>query len=253
MNEDNRAEYSINTMPENLNTFYLRTMSKVSRRTLISELGVLAGGKLTEMEGNLNNYWANKWNDYGGLDISDFKDAKLAGKFEISEFSNSGQNEVFPRLKVNWCNGVKPNKTSSYIITVDGKIAKIGALRKGVKGNSFAQYLSGVSGSPSRRSCGVYTFISAMLKGGKKVEVYHVTMDGVIDAIIPTIAGNVNGTIHFASSDIEKANLKEYKDRNGDKAPYLNFKERNATFPKEFDVLYDLINKRILATKKYTE
>ena len=228
-------------------------MSKVSRRVLISELDALAGGNLSNMESKLNQYWNEKFQSYGGLDITCFPNAVKAGSFKISEYGNGNKDVIFPRLKASWDKGVESNKTSSYVITVDGVIAKIGALRSGVKGSSFGQYLSGVSGSPSRRSCGVYTFICAMLKSGKNVDVYHVTMDGVTDAVIPTIDGDINGSIHFASSDIEKANILVYKNKGNGDSPYLNLKERNATFPKEFDDIYEVINKRILKTKKYSE
>ena len=232
--------------------FILFYMSKVSRRDVINELNAFSNYELPTIENNVNTRWKVMYGNYGGLKISQFPDAKKAGEITFSSHSNENPKLLFPRLKASWGDDC-PRTSSSYIITVDDVIVKIGALKDGVKGSSFSQYLSGISGSPSRRSCGVYTFLSAMLKEGKKIVIYHVTMDAKTNIDIPTIKGVRNSDIHYASRDIEKANVEVYKEMSGGVAPLLNFKERNATYPREFDVLYDLINRRVNKTKKYTE
>lgn len=228
-------------------------MARKSRKSLIDELNGLSNCTLGNMESEINKYWDEKFSEYPSLKINHFKGAVHAGEFSISDFKDNGKDTIFPRLSLKFDNDVKPRTTSSYCIVVDGHVAKIGALTKGVKDSSFAQYLSGISGSPSRRSCGVYTFINAMLKLGRKVEVYHVTMDGAVNVTIPTINGNVKGLIHYSPRDIEKTNVEQYKSENDGYAPYLNLKERGATYPKVFDNLYDLVNRRINLTKQYKD
>ena len=112
--------------------------------------------------------------------------------------------------------------------------------------------MTGVAGSPSRRSAVVYTFILSMLRNGCKVEVYHLTMNSVTNIDIPTINGTINTDIHYSQYDIEKQNLAAYKNKTNGHIPLLNFKERNATVPEAFDVIYYLVNKRTAKNKKYT-
>lgn len=227
-------------------------MSKRSRSVIISELNALTNGELSTKVKNLEEHWLETFEKYGGEKISKFSKAIKAGDVILSDFSSDNNESILPMLKAIWNEDVK-KKTSSYVIVVDGTIAKIGALKDGVKASSFSQYLSGITGSPSRRSCGVYTFLSTMLKNGHKVEIYHVTMDGVTNVDIPTINGIVNGEIHYSPRDIEKQNLMVYKVNGDGRAPFLNFKERNATFPETFDIIYNIINQRVLKTKKYSE
>ena len=227
-------------------------MSKRSRSLIISELNALTNGELSTKVKNLEEHWLETFEKYGGEKISKFSKAIKAGDVILSDFSSDNNESILPMLKAIWNEDVK-KKTSSYVIVVDGTIAKIGALKDGVKASSFSQYLSGITGSPSRRSCGVYTFLSTMLKNGHKVEIYHVTMDGVTNVDIPTINGIVNGEIHYSPRDIEKQNLMVYKVNGDGRAPFLNFKERNATFPETFDIIYNIINQRVLKTKKYSE
>lgn len=227
-------------------------MAKRSRSVIISELNTLTNGELSTKVKNLEEHWLETFEKYGGEKISKFSKAIKAGDVILSDFSSDNNESILPMLKAIWNEGVK-KKTSSYVIVVDGTIAKIGALKDGVKASSFSQYLSGITGSPSRRSCGVYTFLSTMLKNGHKVEIYHVTMDGVTNVDIPTINGIVNGEIHYSPRDIEKQNLMVYKVNGDGRAPFLNFKERNATFPETFDIIYNIINQRVLKTKKYSE
>lgn len=227
-------------------------MSKRSRSVIISELNALTNGELSTKVKNLEEHWLETFEKYGGEKISKFSKAIKAGDVILSDFSSDNNESILPMLKAIWNEDVK-KKTSSYVIVIDGTIAKIGALKDGVKASSFSQYLSGITGSPSRRSCGVYTFLSTMLKNGHKVEIYHVTMDGVTNVDIPTINGIVNGEIHYSPRDIEKQNLMVYKVNGDGRAPFLNFKERNATFPETFDIIYNIINQRVLKTKKYSE
>lgn len=227
-------------------------MSKRSRSVIISELNALTNGELSTKVKNLEEHWLETFEKYGGEKISKFSKAIKAGDVILSDFSSDNNESILPMLKAIWNEDVK-KKTSSYVIVVDGTIAKIGALKDGVKASSFSQYLSGITGSPSRRSCGVYTFLSTMLKNGHKVEIYHVTMDGVTNVDIPTINGIVNGEIHYSPRDIEKQNLMVYKVNGDGRAPFLNLKERNATFPETFDIIYNIINQRVLKTKKYSE
>lgn len=223
-----------------------------SRGELIRDINLISGNKLNSIERNLNDHWVSAFNKYKGLSIDTFKGAVKAGEITISEPISENTQTNFPQLKAKWNSGI-PRTSSSYIITVDGQIAKIGALKSGVKGSSFGQYLTGITGSPSRRSAGGYTFLYAMLANGKKVEVYHVTMDAKTGVNIPTLDGIVTREVHYASRDIEAANIDVYREKSGGLVPFLNFKERNATYPQVFDELYDLLNKRILSTKKYTE
>jgi hypothetical protein len=227
-------------------------MARKSRQVLIDELNLLSNHRLSIIESNINNCWGNLLNKYKGVNINVFPDAIKAGEITISDCSNNNSASIFPRLKAKW-NVDCPKTSSSYNIVVDNLVVKIGALKDGVKSDSFNQYLSGISGSPSRRSCGVYTFLAAMLKLGKKIDVYHVTMNSTTNIDIPTINGVRKSEIHYSPSDIEKTNILVYKEHSEGKAPLLNLKERNATYPREFDELYDLINKRVLITKKYTE
>ena len=228
------------------------TTTTSSRDGLIRDLNLISGNKLNSIERNLNDYWMSAFNKYKGLSIDTFKGAVKAGEITISEPISENTQINFPQLKSKW-NGEISKTPSSYIITVDGQIAKIGALKSGVKGSSFGQYLTGITGSPSRRSAGGYTFLYAMLANGKKVEVYHVTMDTKTDVKIPTLDGVVAKEVHYASRDIEAANIDAYRKKSGGSVPFLNLKERNVTYPRVFDELYDLINTRILSTKKYTE
>lgn len=225
-------------------------MSKKSRDVVINELNEISQGTLQEKAKVLDNYWLTSFEKYGGQEITTFPDAIKAGEITLSNFSSNNSESVFPKLKAIWNENVT-KKTSSYLFVVDNKIAKIGGLKEGVKGNSFSQYLTGVSGSPSRRSCGGYTFLAAMLKNKHKVEIYHVTMDGVIDIETPTINGKRKKPMHFSPYDIEKSNIDEYKKTGDGTAPYLNLKERDATYPREFDVIYDIIHQRIQKTKQY--
>lgn len=227
-------------------------MSRKSRQVLIDELNFLSNHRLSIIENNISNCWNNLLNKHMGVNINAFPDAIKAGEITISEFSSNNSTAIFPRLKATWDVNC-PKTSSSYIIVVDDIVVKIGALKDGVKGSSFSQYLSGISGSPSRRSCGVYTFLAAMLKLGKKIDIYHVTMNSTANVDIPTINGVRNSEIHYSPSDIEKTNVSVYKEHSEGKAPLLNLKERNATYPREFDELYDLINKRVLITKNYVE
>lgn len=227
-------------------------MSKLSRSVLIEELNDLSNGTLFEKIDDVDKYWSESFGKYGGEKITSFPDAKKAGEIVLSDFSSKNTESALPRLKAIWNKDVA-KKTSSYVIVVDGIVVKIGALSKGVKDSSFSQYLSGVSGSPSRRSCAGYTFLSTMLKNGYKVEVYHVTMDGIANVKIPTISGVVRGKIHYSSRDIEKQNLEVYKEKTNGNVPLLNFKERNVTIPMAVDKIYELVNKRIFKNKKYTD
>ena len=224
-------------------------MNRVEQRlNLVNDLNDVSDGELSNMAERLTNYWVEAFTNYGGLNISNFKDAEKVGEIVVN---GSDSSLIFPRLKANWENGIT-NKTSCYVITVDGIVVKIGALKSGVKSASFFQYLSGVAGSPSRRSAVVYSFILAMLKNGYQVEVYHVTMDSMANVNIPTINGIVTTTIHYSQFDIEKQNLEVYKKVSNGHVPLLNFKERNATVPSEFDAIYDVIHKRTSKNKKYT-
>ena len=233
--------------------FKLLIMSRVSRSVLISELDALTNGTLSTIVKNLDNHWLETFKNYGGQKIDKYPDAIKAGEVLLSDFSEGNIESVLPRLKTIWNENVERKRTSSYLIVVDGIIAKIGALKDGVKGSSFSQYLSGVSGSPSRRSCGIYTFLSTMLRNGHKIEIYHVTMDGMTNIDIPTINGIVNGQIHYSPRDIESQNLMVYKNSGDGRVPFLNFKERNATYPETFDKIYEVVNQRILKTKKYSD
>ena len=221
---------------------------KALRSVLVKELNELSEGNLKTIVKKLDIYWNNAFNKNAIGKITDFPGAKKAGEIEINEYDVGS---ILPRLKSSWEKGVK-HETSCYIIVVDGFITKIGALKDGVKSVSFAQYLTGVAGSPSRRSAVVYTFLSSMLRHGHKVEIYHVTMNTIANVSIPTIKGFVNTEIHYSHFDIEKQNLVVYKDTTNGHVPLLNFKERNATVPQEFDVLYDLVNKRVRKNKRYT-
>lgn len=223
-----------------------------SRGELVRDLNLISGNKLNSIERNLNDHWVSAFNKHKGLSIDTFKGVVKAGEITISEPIGENTQTNFPKLKAKWNSGI-PKTTSSYIITIDGQIAKIGALTSGVKGGSFNQYLNGITGSPSRRSAGGYTFLYAMLANGKKVEVYHVTMDAKIGVNIPTLDGIVTKEVHYSPRDIEAANIDVYREKSGGVVPFLNLKERNATYPQVFDELYDLINKRILSTKKYSE
>lgn len=227
-------------------------MDKISRETLINELDSLSGSKLATIEKNVNERWNDLLSKYPGVNINEFPGVEKAGEIVFKNTENDNKNTLFPQLKANWFerHSMSP---SSYIITVDGMIVKIGALKSGVRSNSFGQYFVGVTGSPSRRSCGVYTFLSAMLKSNKKVDVYHVKMDEKAVVNVPTINGIITKELNYSSQDIEKVNVDVYKEKANGIAPLLNFKERNATFPREFDDLYNLINDRVSLTKNYRE
>jgi hypothetical protein len=225
-------------------------MDKAKRRLeLNQDLNEVSKGELSLMVEKLDKCWVDSFKTHGGAKITDFPDAIKAGEITIND---SDEELIFPRLKPRWEKGLE-NTTSCYIITVDGTIVKIGALKDGVKSTSFSMYLTGVAGSPSRRSPVVYSFMLSMLRHGHKVEVYHVTMDGIANINIPTIGGFVNADIHYSHFDVEKQNLEVYKKATNGHIPLLNFKERNATVPEAFDAIYNLINKRISKNKKYTD
>ena len=224
-------------------------MNRYEKRSkLIDDLNDASNGELTSMEEALDKCWIESFKKIGGAKISNFTGALKAGEIVINE---TDKDLIFPRLKPIWEKGIE-KATSCYIIVVDGLIAKIGALKSGVKSSSFSQYLTGVAGSPSRRSSVVYLFMLSMLAHGSKIEIYHVTMGGVANIDIPTIDGFVNADIHYSHYDIEHQNLNVYKKATNGHIPLLNFKERNATVPKAFDAIYDVIHKKTSKNKKYT-
>ena len=99
-------------------------MSKRSRSVIISELNALTNGELSTKVKNLEEHWLETFEKYGGEKISKFSKAIKAGDVILSDFSSDNNESILPMLKAIWNEDVK-KKTSSYVIVVDGTIAKM--------------------------------------------------------------------------------------------------------------------------------
>ena len=151
-------------------------MTNLERRNnVFKSLNETSNGVFSERVNSLTHYLYTSFWKYGGLDISECQCATKAGRIEINK--NSGT--ITPSLKLVKCGGVEKSKSSAYLIVVDGKIAKIGGLSDGICGSSFGQYLSGITGNPSKRSVCGYFFMLKMCEEGHEVEIYHITSDKV--------------------------------------------------------------------------
>ena len=70
---------------------------------------------------------------------------------------------------------------------------------------------------------------------------------------INTIGGPVTDMFKIDHNDLERLSVEWYKRMTDGTVPFLNIKEKNATYPKELDVIYSFIYERGNKLKKYNE
>ncbi len=203
---------------------------KVSRNTICEELFATAnrlGVDIAKEKEELFEINKKQFEECYKIPITAFPNVKKAGEFSIDKT----ENVLFPLLNLKYENGVpKSGNSATYVLSVDGQIVKIGYDCNGPKGNSIAQYKTGVTGTPSSRNTGVYLFILNMLEMGKTVEIYYVESKQV-SAEINTISGTiVKNNCRLSAKDIETASIEEVKRIYGI-VPILNLKEQNKKWP----------------------
>jgi len=127
---------------------------------------------------------------------------------------------------------LKQNLARVYIISVDGRIKKIGGsnAKGGIRG-TIAPYLSGNGGRPSDRTHGVNMFIHKALSLGKSVELYYATIPNQ-NVTLPSLTNLRSAEISPSYKPMEELCLKEYVQREGAYPPW-NFQEAGLPWPSE--------------------
>ena len=217
------------------------------REKMLLDFNEITNNTLSSKLENLFNYWEEVSNEYGGIDINNFPNAKKACELAIPN-----ENEILPILKPNWENNLT-RTTTCYLIVVDGVIKKIGSSGGGIKSQGVTMYFNCFSGTPSKRSSCGYTYLLGMLKNGHKVEFYYIDADIIKDVSIQTISDNLKIDMPVAPLVFEKLNLNAYKTQSLGKVPFLNFQERHEKYPKIFDDIHMIIEQKNSKTKKYSE